>query len=225
MNLLKEVRLPFGKIADQWARELEEAKTPGRLNRDEILQKLLNAVRRGLFNNALLTIEVAPRYDKDGQRSNLSRIRVTQETLATMLLLRSGVGQIDPHSELKLSDYEPLSLRTWIEPLTISREDFDQWCNDYRLTRPAFWFAGRGKHVVAASQSHTETAQLRGKLQRWLEEETAKPEAQSLVKEDFLKRAREKVDKHITENLFHEVWRIANLAERFRKKGRRLGRN
>ena len=157
MNLLKEDRLPFDKIAHEWARELEEAKIPGRRNRNEILQKLLNAVRRGEFDNVLLMIEQSPRnrlektqQDGKGGQEEWSRVkpppmRVTRETLAKVLLLRSGVGRVEPDSDLKLSDCEPLSLRTWIEPLTVSREHFGRWCDDYGHARPAFWFGDTGR--------------------------------------------------------------------------------
>lgn len=157
---LRKSHLSFEKIAYEWARELDDAKRPGRLNRGEIFLEMVRGIWRGEFENAALTIDQAPRYRLENERKQEWRrykpppMRVTRETLDKVVLLGPGVRPNDPEvsrwefrASLKLEDYEPLSLRTWLEPLTISKEDFGRWCDDHGHVRPKFWFGDAGEET------------------------------------------------------------------------------
>ena len=80
--------------------------------------------------------------------------------------------------------------------------------------------------VATSNALHTrpqsETAKLRKQLREWIEEFAATKEATGCVKADFLQRAREEVDTRITENMFKEVWRAAEVPAVFRNAGARL---
>lgn len=144
--LLRETHLTFKQIAHEWARELDDAKKPGRLNRDEIFLNMVNGVWRGQFAN--LTIEQALRDDKDGRSYKPAPMPITREVLDKVVLVRQGARQRDPGASrweflasLKLGEYdEPLFLRVYLEPLTISKEDFARWCDEQGHQRPRFWF-------------------------------------------------------------------------------------
>ena len=165
--LLRESDLTFERIAHEWARELDDAKKPGRLNRDEIFLNMVCGVWRGQFANTVLTIEQAFRDDKDGQKFKPLPLRVTRETLDKVVVLRPGVRPCDPDAsrwdfwtERKLHEYEPLSLRTWFEPLTISKEDFGRWCDEQGYQRPTFWGDLIKNHQPRARPAHRPPLQL-----------------------------------------------------------------
>ena len=46
---IQDDRLTFGRIAEEWSRELTDAKAPGRLSRDGIFHEMLKAIWRGDF--------------------------------------------------------------------------------------------------------------------------------------------------------------------------------
>ncbi len=72
------------------------------------------------------------------------------------------------------------------------------------------------------TRPQSETAKLRTRLRKWIEEFAVTEEATGLVKTDFLQRAREKVDPRITDNMFKETWRAADIPAVFRNAGVRL---
>ena len=71
-------------------------------------------------------------------------------------------------------------------------------------------------------RSQSETAKLRKQLTKWIEEFAVTEEAKRLVKAEFLQRARGEFDTPITENVFREAWRFAEIPAVFRKAGTRL---
>ena len=74
------------------------------------------------------------------------------------------------------------------------------------------------------TQPQSETAKLRKRLRKWIEKFAVTEEAKGLVKADFLQLAREKVNKRITDNLFKETWRVAEIPAVFREAGPPLKR-
>lgn len=159
--LLRESHLTFGRIADKWARELEEAKTPDRRNRDEIFLEMVRDIRRGQFDDKGITLarsarDVYSEILKDQDSGNVGHflnvrpppMPVTRETLDEVVQVRQGAGQRYPGTSrlefltsLKLEDYDPLFLSAYLEPLTISKEDFGRWCDEQGHQRPRFWFS------------------------------------------------------------------------------------
>ena len=224
---LNDSHLTFGKIADEWARELKEAETPGRRNRDEIFLEMVSGVWRGQFADTVLTIERAPTDDKDGQRYKPAPMPVTRETLDKMVLLRSGVRPCDPdasrwefRASLKLEAYEPLSLRAWFEPLTISKDAFGDWCDQCGHERPAFWFP-------QLSNDHTppsvDELQLRDQAEKdWYARlveigRTQEPNSQNTKEKLFQKAYSED---GLSQRAFDSLWLFA-MPTKFKKAGAR----
>lgn len=212
--LLRKSHLSFEKIAAQWARELDDAKTPGRLNRDEILLGMVCGIWRSEFENAALTIEQAPRFDIDGRKYKPQPMRVTRETLDEVVLLRPGVRQRDPAvsrweflAPLKLEDYEPRSLRIWLEPLTISKEDFGRWCDDHEHPRPAFWF-GLPDHSPPSADELQLRTQAERNCYNWLAElgNNETPDAKN-TKDKLFQKAQQQFG--VSRRAFDDLWRHA----------------
>ena len=88
--------------------------------------------------------------------------------------------------------------------------------------------AGAEDRAPASNALHTrpqsETAKFRKRLREWIEEFVVTEEAQGLVKTEILQRARLKFKFPITENMFREVWRAAEIPAGFRNPGVRLKR-
>ena len=254
---LNDSHLTFGKIADEWARELAEAKVPGRRARDEIFLTFLRGALAGQFDDKGVTLAQARRdvysekLEDKGSENVVHRFNVqplpmpiTGEWLAQAQMVptpRPGVRRPDTGPDpwylsegLNLDDFDPLFVSCYIEPLTISKDAFGDWCEQCGHARPAFWFGEQAPAHHEAKilgpqnvplQSHAKGTRLRSTLQRWLEQTAAKPEAQAFVKEDFLKRAREEINVSITDNLFRDVWKLASIPENFHNPGRPPGRN
>jgi len=146
--LLREFHLTFGRIADEWARELDEAKVPSRRSRDEIFLEKVRGIWRGQFADTVLTIEMSPRDDKDGRRYQPAPMPFTREMLDAVVLVRQGArrrylgaSRLEFLTSLELEDYDAtLFLSVYLEPLTISKEDFGRWCDEQGHQRPRFWF-------------------------------------------------------------------------------------
>jgi hypothetical protein len=73
-------------------------------------------------------------------------------------------------------------------------------------------------------RGHRSLAKLRGDLRRWLEQEAA-ARGRSWYKQDYYTAARAEFGDHVTENLFKEVWRSADLPESLRRPGLRKTRD
>ena len=222
---LNDSHLTFGKIADEWARELEETKTPGRRNRDEIFLEMVRGVWRGQFADTVLTIEQAAKYDKGGQRYKPAPMPVTPETLDKMVLLRSGVRPCNPdasrwefRASLKLEVYEPLSLRTWFEPLTISKDAFGDWCDQCGHARPAFWFP-------QLSNDHTppsvDELQLRDQAEKdWYARLVKIGRTQEPNNQNTKGKLYQKAMNDISQRAFDNLWRFA-MPTKFKAAGPR----
>lgn len=74
------------------------------------------------------------------------------------------------------------------------------------------------------TQSQSETAKLRKRLTKWIEEFAATDEAKGLVKAEFFQRARGEVDLRIPYWMFREAWSAAEIPAAFKKAGPRLKR-
>ena len=66
----------------------------------------------------------------------------------------------DSLEALGLDKYEGVYRRCWLEALTISKDDFGQWCDDHEHTRPAFWF---GDELADTDVATTEPGRNDGK--------------------------------------------------------------
>lgn len=160
---LNDSHLTFGKIADEWARELADAKVPGRRERDEIFLTLLRGALAGQFDDKGVTLaqarkDVYSEQLKDkGSENVVHRFNVqplpmpiTGEWLAQAQMVptpRPGVRRPDTGPDpwylsegLNLDDFDPYFVSGYIEPLTISKDAFGDWCDQCGHERPAFWF-------------------------------------------------------------------------------------
>ncbi len=131
--LLQDSHLKFGDIADRWARENTDH--PGALSRGQIVDQLKEALRRGEFDFATLTVGQAPRDvlvdSSPGGPPNYvrvgpSRLVVTRDILNKMLF--------------RFPVPDELTIELWLEGLRISKDDFGRWCDDQDMKRPRFWF-------------------------------------------------------------------------------------
>ena len=161
---IQKAHLTFREIADEWARETEEAKAPGRRCRDEIFQELVRAVGRCEFEDAnarsCLTIRqlIGMRFngkalDKDGRRTDTPpRTSFNRRMLLDVLTAMSPDSALELPAKaddvlvvLDVGDYSEIYRQAYLERLTISKEDFGQWCDDHGQKRPAFWFGDHGQ--------------------------------------------------------------------------------
>jgi hypothetical protein len=69
-------------------------------------------------------------------------------------------------------------------------------------------------------REHRSLAKLRTEVRRWLQRE-ARARGQSWQKKHYCSAARARFDHRLTNNLFNEVWRSANLPEALRRPGLR----
>ncbi len=178
---MDDSHLTFGKIADEWARELADAKVPGRRERDEIFLTFLRGALAGEFDDKNVTLAQARRdvyseklKDKGSEnvvhRFNVQPLPmpITGEWLAQAQMVptpRPGVRRPDTGSDpwylsegLNLDDFEPLFVSCYIEPLTISHEHFGQWCDDHGHERPVFWFGKPNKAGRPSTKREIEKA-------------------------------------------------------------------
>jgi hypothetical protein len=69
-------------------------------------------------------------------------------------------------------------------------------------------------------RAHRSLAKLRTELRRWLQQE-ARARGQSWQKKHYCTAARARFGDQLTNNLFNEVWRSANLPQALRRPGLR----
>ena len=74
------------------------------------------------------------------------------------------------------------------------------------------------------TRTQSETAKLRKRLTKWIEEFAVTDEAKGLVKADFFELALKGVDPRIPYYMFREAWSAAEIPEDFTKPGVRLKR-
>jgi len=237
---LNDSRLTFGKIADKWSRELAEAKVPGRRERDEIFLTFLRGALAGQFDDKGVTLAQARRdvYSeqlKDKGSENVGHyfnvkplpMPITGELLARMVLLRPGVRRPDTGSDpwylsegLNLDDFDPYFVSGYIEPLTISKDAFGDWCDQCGHARPAFWFP-------QLSNDHTppsvDELQLRDQAEKdWYARlveigRTQEPNSQNTKDKLFQKAYSED---GLSQRAFDKIWLVA-MPTKFKKGGAR----
>ncbi len=240
---LNDSHLTFGKIADEWSRELAEAKVPGRRERDEIFLTFLRGALAGQFDDKGVTLaqarkDVYSEQLKDkGSENVVHRFNVqplpmpiTGEWLAQAQMVptpRPGVRRPDtgpdpwyPSEGLNLDDFDPLFVSCYIEPLTISKDAFGDWCEQFGHARPAFWFP-------QLSNDHTppsvDELQLREQAEKdWYARLveigiTQEPNSQNTKDKLFQKAYSED---GLSQRAFDNLWRFA-MPTKFKKGGAR----
>ena len=124
-------------------------------------------------------------------------------------------------AKFELSDYDPHFLTTMVERVSISKDDFRHWSEAKGQELPSFWF---GKPPAPESRAQVKIAGLRRGVQKWIEKTASEEDPERFTKGDFLACAREHFAENVTENLFNEAWRGADIPAGFKKQGRRPGR-
>ena len=107
-------------------------------------------------------------------------------------------------------------------PVVVSRRDLDHELANFTASQETSEALATSNALHLRSQS--ETAKLRKRLTKWIEEFAVTDEAKGLVKADFFELALKGVDPRIPYYMFREAWSAAEIPEDFTKPGVRLKR-
>ncbi len=159
MPLTTYRKMTFGRIVETWVREL--AGTPAAMGRGEIFHKLIKAFWNGEFERSgktCLAIVLPSGMTVDhramgenGPPTGSSQI-ITRRGMLRVLELLGFLPALSKNSggediftilaALPPSEYGDLARISYLEALTISKEDFGAWCHSQGHALPSFWFAG-----------------------------------------------------------------------------------
>ena len=113
---------------------------------------------------------------------------------------------------LTLDEYSHMFRTAYLEPLTISKEDFGRWCDDHEHPRPAFWFEPSPGEEPGHRPPSTDKLQLRTKAEAecysWLVEigRNEKPTARN-TKGKLYRKAHQKFG--VSRRAFDGRWQVA----------------